>query len=414
MTARVARSALVGRAPSVEWYRSNRPAPTVQPSTSRIVRTWLRRLLPEPDVRGKTVVLVSRRSFPTPWWGGIRSQFHGLFSEFHSVLGALAWAEGRGAVGVRVDFRSPLYVDPDCGPNWWTYFFDSALMRLAPADAARGEPGIPARAGLGDIARGAVVYPARGELACPEPRRRVEPRAIPPVLRRAQDERDVLGAEEVRLNGVITKYGRYGGFSDLVQGSTPYLYPMTYGLSRAELNRLLTEHVHVRPEISDEVTRFIAARFEPGAYVVGVHYRGTDATHNWTGAFTHYRMSPVPYTAYAEEVRVALDTASPRTYQVFVATDEIDCLEFMQREFGDRVVHFDESPRVHATSQAVHLDRSLPVANYQKGKSALVDCLLLAATRYLVKGRSNLSDASLVFNQNLPYSFCPDVRIRPS
>jgi hypothetical protein len=35
-----------------------------------------------------------------------------------------------------------------------------------------------------------------------------------------------------------------------------------------------------------------------------------------------------------------------------------------------------------------------------------VDCLRLAATDYLVKGRSNLSDASLAFNPRLPYSFC--------
>jgi len=41
--------------------------------------------------------------------------------------------------------------------------------------------------------------------------------------------------------------------------------------------------------------------------------------------------------------------------------------------------------------------------------AALVDSLVLARTSYLVKGRSNLSDASLVFNPALPYSFCPDV-----
>ena len=62
-----------------------------------------------------------------------------------------------------------------------------------------------------------------------------------------------------------------------------------------------------------------------------------------------------------------------------------------------------------AGGQAIHLDRTLPVSNYQKGKSALVDCLVLAATSYLVKGRSNLSDASLAFNPQLPYSFLPDV-----
>ena len=195
----------------------------------------------------------------------------------------------------------------------------------------------------------------------------------------------------------------------IVLGSTPYLYPMTYGISRSALNRLLLTHVQVRREIHDDVARFVAARFEPGAYVVGVHYRGTDATRKWTRTFSHYRTDRVPYRAYADEVRRALEAASPRAYQVFVATDEIECLDFMRREFGDRTVDFEQSPRVPADGQAVHLDRTLPVSNYQKGRSALVDCLVLAATSYLVKGRSNLSDASLVFNPRLPYSFHPDV-----
>jgi hypothetical protein len=342
---------------ALEWYRSREMPPKVRLTARRAVRNWLRAWLPEPDVRGKTIVLYSRRTFPKVSWTGTRSDFHGLFSELHSVLGALAYAEAHGSAGVRVDFRSPLYHELGRGPNWWTYFFEPAAMRLDPG---------PSAANL-----------------------------------------------EVHLNGIVTKYGTYGGFSDVVGGPLAYLYPMTYGISRSVLHRLLTAHVHVRPEILDEVARFIGTRFEPGAYVVGVHYRGTDSTHGWTGALANYRTSRVPYRAYADEVRRALDAARPRVYQLFVATDEVDCLEFMRREFGDRVLYLQDAPRVHPHQQAVHLDLTLPVSNYQKGKSALVDCLVLAATSYLVKGRSNLSDASLAFNPQLPYSFRPDVPALP-
>jgi hypothetical protein len=302
------------------------------------------------------MVLYSRRTFPKVTRNGIRSDFHGLFSELHSVLGALVYAETHGAAGVRVEFRNPLYQERERGPNWWTYFFDAGPMRVQP-EAFETAP-------------------------------------------------------EVHFNKVVTKYGRFGGFSDIVGGPLAHLYPMTYGVSRPTLHRLLTSYVRVRPDILDAVQRFIAARLEPDAFVVGVHYRGTDSTHKWTGALNHYRTSPVPYEAYADEVRRVLDAASPHTYQVFVATDEIDCLEFMHRAFGDRVVALSDSPRVHPGQQAVHLDRTLAVSNYQKGKSAMVDCLVLAATSYLVKGRSNLSDASLAFNPRLPYSFCPDVATR--
>ena len=332
---------------AVEWYRSDRtrvPPDLAQPSTSRVIRNWLRAWLPEPEVGGKIIVLYARQGF----WK--LSSWAGMFSEFHSVLGALKYAETRGAAGVRVDFRSPLYLDPERGSNWWTYFFQHSVMNIEPGGGT--------------------------------------------------------GAAEVHLNRPVAKYGRHGGFCDLVNGTTPYLYPMTYGVSRSELHRLLTEHIQVHPDIQAEVQRRVAASFLPGAYVVGVHYRGTDATRRFAGALTDYRNDRIPYRAYADEVRLALEAAAPRAYQVLVATDEIECLEFMRREFGDRVLYLEDAPRVHADGLAIHFDPNLPVSNYQKGRSGLVDCLLLAATNYLVKGRSNVSDASLAFNPRLPYSFC--------
>lgn len=329
------------------WYRSGRASGaalngSVRPSVSRRVRNWLRDRLPEPDVRGRTIVLHARQAFPNlPAWAG-------LFSEFHSVLGALACAETHGAAGVRVEFQSPIYLDESRGPNWWTYFFDSAEMPIGGSAGAR---------------------------------------------------------DEVHLNRRLAKYGRHGGFCDLVNGPTPYLYPMTYGIGRQALHRLIATSIRVRTEIQDEVGRWTAASLEPGAYVVGVHYRGTDSTHGFAGRFLDYPHVRVPYTAYRAEVLAVLEAASPRTYQVLVATDETDFVDFLRREFCDRVVCVERSPRARAGGRAIHLDRTLPLSSYEKGKSGLVDCLLLAAADYLVKGRSNLSDASLAFNPRLPYSF---------
>ena len=267
--------------PPVWWYRSNCAAPRVVRSARRRTRDALLSWLPEPAVSGKTVVVYSRQTFPTLSWRGFRSEFHGLFSEFHSVLGALAYADAHGAAAVRIDFRSPLYVEPGREPNWWTSFFCDSYLSLRDAPGAGGE---------------------------------------------------------VHLNEAITRYGRYGGFADIVQGPTPYFYPMTYGLSRLRLKELADAHARVRPEILDEVAGFIAERFEPGAFVVGVHYRGTDAVRGRRGWFTHYRSGRVPYSEYADEIRRVLTARSPRVFQIFVATDELECLDFMRRGFGDRVV----------------------------------------------------------------------------
>jgi hypothetical protein len=338
---------------SVFWYRSTSAAPDVRRSIRRTVRDLFMTVFPETDVAGKTMVIHSRRTIPKVTTLGIGPVYHGLFSEFQSVLGGLAYGLAHGATGVRVDFRSPLYVDADRGPNWWLYFFERALM------------------------------PFGDQCSC---------------------------GGEVHLDRAIARYGRHGGFSDIVQGATPYFYPMTYGIDRLALHALIDTHVSVRAEICDEVARFRTAHFDRADFIVGVHYRGTDATHRFSGPLTHYRTSPIPYRAYADEVRRVLAAAAPRAYRVFVATDEVEFLEFMIGHFHDCLVASD-APRVPAQHRAIHLDRTLPVSNYQKGRSALIDCLLLAATDYVVKGRSNLSDAALAFNPDIPYSFCPDVAI---
>jgi hypothetical protein len=329
-----------------DWYRSNTPGAAdhaPRPSASRRIRNWMRARLPDPDVRGKTIVLYARQGLRR------KSAWAGMFSEFHHALGALAYGERHGAAAVRIDFRSAIYVDPARGPNWWTYFFTRAELPLR-REASRGE---------------------------------------------------------LHLTRRLAKYGRYGGFCDLVNGATPYLYPMTCGVSRRELHRLVCTHVEVRPEIRAEVDRIAAGAFAPGAFVVGVHYRGTDSTHSAFGLVNDYRTAPVPYGMYRDEVRRAIAAAAPPRYQVLIATDEIDFVDFMRREFGsDRVLCVEDAPRTRAGGAAIHFDPALGVSNYQKGKSGLIDCLLLARSGYLVKGRSNLSDASLLFNAELPYSLC--------
>jgi hypothetical protein len=342
------------------WYRSENPAPPVRRSLRRAARDLLLSWLPVQDVRGRVMVLTSRHALPRLTSKGIVSPFHGLFSEFHSVLGALAYAEGNGAIGVRVDFDSPIYVEAGYPSNWWEIFFEQATMYVGG-------------------------------------------RSAPDRVRRS--------AAEVRLDSRFRKIGRFGGFSDLVQGVTPYLYPMTFGLSRAELHRLIVEYVAVRPEILDASRRLASRTFDPDAYVVGVHYRGTDATYRWSGKLSHYRTAPVPYTTYADEVRRVIRAARPQRFQLFIATDEVEFLEFMRGQFPDAIVTSEESPRVPAGSKGIHLDPSLGFSNYLKGRSVLVDCLTLAATDYLVKGRSNVSDAALIFNPSLPYSFLPDIEV---
>src|SRR5262249_50841135 len=110
---------------------------------------------------------------------------------------------------------------------------------------------------------------------------------------------------------------------------------------------------------------------------------------------------------YRDEIRRVVAGSGRAAYQLLVASDEAEFVDYARREFGaDRVVCVEDAPRAKAGGAAIHCDRSLGVSNYERGKYGLGECLLLAASHYLIKGRSNLSDASLVFNPSLPYSFC--------
>lgn len=337
---------------SSEWYRSRSPLTPdrrPRPSLSRTLRNRVRRLLPDPDVTGKTLVVYARQGLRR------RSAWAGMFSEFHHALGALAYAERRGAVGVRFDFRSELYVDAARGPNWWTYFFASDTASI----------------------------------------------------------RDAAPRGEVHLTGRLAKYGRYGGFCDLVNGATPYLYPMTWGVPLGELHRLLTAYVHLRPDVQAEADAIVERVLDRERFIVGVHYRGTDSSDHRFGWVNDCRTGRVGYELYADEVRRVLADGSKAvgrrtaSHQLVIASDEQEFVDFMEREFGrDRVTFIEGAPRSRAGGPAIHFDRTSGVSNYEKGKSGLIDCLLLSRTDYLIKGRSNLSDASLVFNPSLPYSFC--------
>jgi hypothetical protein len=322
------------------WYRTGPdpvtppPAGLVRRTVARRLRGWLRDRLPEPAVRGRTMVLYCRQ--------GLRRQtsWPGMFSEVFSVLGALNYGRERGAAALRVDFRSPHYLDADRGPNWWTYFFERDLLPLAGPERAA----------------------------------------------------------EVHLDRRIAKYGRYGGFGDRIYGETSHLYPMTAGLPRATLHATWASHIRPQPAILAKVDAFAGRWFARDTFIVGVHYRGTDTAR-------HYPFQRVPYDTYADEIRRVLETVRPERFRVFVATDETEFVDFMDRTFPGAAVYATEAPRVSRDAEAIHFNRSIAASGYQKGESALIDCLLLARSGWLVKGRSNLSDASLAVNEKLPFSF---------
>ena len=152
---------------------------------------------------------------------------------------------------------------------------------------------------------------------------------------------------------------------------------------------LLNKYLKVRDSVKEYVDSFVARRFA-NKNVLGVHYRGTDKKSE---------ALPVPPEACAAVIRKYLD-AHRQTQALFIASDEAAFLEFVAKKFkGVEIISHDDSMR-SGDGEAIH--KSAGGDKYEKGKDALVNCLLLSRCDALIKTASFLSAWSCVFNPTLP------------
>lgn len=306
----------------------------------------LRSPLPEPRVRDRLLVIEHRRD---TLWGWLSKQ-QGLFSEFFAVLGALRYAERHHAAGVRVEFTSALYRDPARDPNWWGYFFEP-LMWLH------------------------------------------EPRP---------------GARPVRAGG-WTRFGPHAWNESwttqiIPRNSARQPYPIDSSAELAEVARLTARYIRPRAEVLAQAGAFWRAHVAPGDFVVGLHHRGTD------------KVNVYPYRSpdraiYAAQLEQVLERHRPGVWRLFVATDELEFAEWAVARYGDRVFMQTDTPRLSARDPAARREgthKNLALSGRSKGESAVLDCLLLARCRHLIKNRSSLSDISMAFSPAMPWTFILD------
>ncbi len=165
-----------------------------------------------------------------------------------------------------------------------------------------------------------------------------------------------------------------------------------FNIYRKDAHALIKKYVHLKPHIKKKVKEIVKNTFGRGK-VIGVHYRGTDK-------FVEDPLAP--YEEVAQHVDNALaefaKKGSPRV-KIFVATDEQKFLDYMTARYPSKVIFYQESIR-SVDGRPVH---TTPVFdNYKRGEDALIDCLLLSKTDYLIKTSSNLSLCSAYFNPSIP------------
>ncbi len=159
-----------------------------------------------------------------------------------------------------------------------------------------------------------------------------------------------------------------------------------FNMTRERAGYLLQKYVQPKPHIQQKIKEF-KQKYFGSAYVIGIHYRGTDKSSE---------APRVPYEQVKEEVSRYLKKFKNRKVKIFVATDEQAFLDYMKREFIN-VVYLEDSIRSD-TGFPVHL---LFNQNYKKGEDAVLDCLLLSKCNMLIRTSSSLSLFSTYFNPNM-------------
>lgn len=174
---------------------------------------------------------------------------------------------------------------------------------------------------------------------------------------------------------------------DVESQELPLVFHARERLSRTRAKYLIDKYIHINSSIQNDVDTFVSTQLFSSYTMVGVHYRGTDKL-----------ISEAKRVSYSKMYEI-MDEVRKEYYQVrfFIATDEEAFLNFCQEKFGEDICFF---PQVRSkTDEPLH--NGDLIENYQKGRLALIDCLLLSNCDILLRTKSNLSIVSTFFNPKI-------------
>lgn len=159
-------------------------------------------------------------------------------------------------------------------------------------------------------------------------------------------------------------------------------------LSREYAYSLIQKYMKLKPSIHQKLIDFVEQQFQ-GHFIIGVHYRGTDKI---------AEAPPISYEVVAQAILNQVQLLQRWDFKIFVATDEQKFLDYINACFPGRVI-CQEAYRSQTGFPIHYTPTSRP---YQMGEEALLDCLLLSQTHFLIRTSSNLSLWSSYFNPFIP------------
>lgn len=165
---------------------------------------------------------------------------------------------------------------------------------------------------------------------------------------------------------------------------------------RFKANRFLQKYVHIKPHLQEEIDAFVRTHFD-NHFVIGIHHRGTD------------KVTESPIVPYQKTYQVLLHAieklskAQRGNLRIYVATDDDHFLTFLRSRFPANTLIYNDFSRSADGTPLHAYGTNFYSSNYQMGKEALFDCLLLSRCHMLLRPASScLSLISMAFNPYIP------------
>lgn len=171
-----------------------------------------------------------------------------------------------------------------------------------------------------------------------------------------------------------------------------HLVNQGFPMPRERGYELIKKYIHLKPHLQKEMDAFITKNFKEYV-VIGIHHRGTDKK---------LETPIIPYDTTLFHLNWLYTNLSKKhKVRIFVATDDSDFLAYVKKRYPKKVIYNDFVRSVNG--EPLHYNDDFYSGNYQKGKEAVLDCLILSKCDWLVfPAASAFSMASLKFNPNLP------------
>ncbi len=162
------------------------------------------------------------------------------------------------------------------------------------------------------------------------------------------------------------------------------VHPLGRDLTIDKAHQLFNTHFRIKPEFTEEAKAF---QLENLGNAIGVHFRGSDK---------RFEAQRVGWDSVVKIVDECLDSSVQS--RLFVATDEVEFMNYMRTRYGSRISALD----CRHLSQGGVGAHFVGGSGFEKGREALLTILLLSMCKLCIRGPSHLSAWAKILNPALP------------